>query len=347
MLRTQLILLLISAATALATALDAVTIGVLYAVAVAASVASAFDGPARQALIPQLVPRDQLGAATSLNMLAMSTARMVGPAIGGLAVAWLGVAAAYALDALSFLAVIGALLAMQTAIGRPNVRVSGVAAVIEGLQFIWRTPVIGGVMLIDFLATLLGSTVGLAPVFAEDVLKIGPQGMGLLLSAPAAGSMLGGFGLSFLPLPQKPGRTLVMAVVAYGACLALFGLSTSLVLALLCLAGAGAADAVSVAMRHTVRQLATPDELRGRVAATHSALAMGGPRLGEVQSGMSAALLGPRAAMVAGGLACALIAVVVARLIPAVGRYRFDDAPDDEPSLVTAPSGAARKAIGD
>jgi hypothetical protein len=346
MLRTQIILLLLSAGLALVTALDAVNIAVLYGVAMAASVASAFDGPARQALIPQLVPREQLGAATSLNMLAMSTARMVGPAVGGLAVAWIDVAGAYALDALSFLAVIWALVVMETPLSRPEVRASGLAAVAEGLQFIWRTPVIFGVMLVDFLATLLGSTVGLAPVFAEDVLGVGPQGLGLLLSAPAAGAVLGGFGLSLLPMPARPGRALIGAVVAYGACLVLFGLSASFVLALLCLAGAGAADAVSVAMRHAVRLLATPDELRGRVAASHSALAMGGPRLGEFQSGMSAALIGPRAAMVVGGLACGLVAVGVARLIPAMMRYRFDDAPEHAPRSAPA-AGAARKATGD
>ena len=132
-----------------------------------------------------------------------------------------------------------------------------------------------GVMLIEFLATLFGSTVGLAPVFAEDVLGIGPTGLGLLLAAPAAGTLLGATALGFIQQPKHPGNTVVVSVVIDGICLAMFGLSTSLVMAMLFLVAAGAADGVSVAMRHTVRNLATPDALRGRVAAAHSALAMG------------------------------------------------------------------------
>jgi MFS family permease len=323
MLVTQSLMLLLTLGLALCTALDFANIWVLYAFAATTAATSAFDGPARQALIPSLVPRQDLGPAISLNMLAMSSARMVGPAIGGVAVGVVGIAATYVIDAMSFVAVIVALLLMQTKVITPVLAVRGLEAVKEGLRFIVATPVIWGIMLLDFLATLLGSSVGLAPVFARDVLDAGPQGLGLLLSAPAAGSVIGAVIVSLLPQVERPGRMMVAAVIAYGICLGLFGMSGSLIAALLALVGAGAADSVSVAMRHMVRLIATPDELRGRVSAAHSALAMGGPRLGEFQSGMSAALVGPRMAMMAGGAGVVLVAVVLGKLVPSMTHYHI------------------------
>jgi hypothetical protein len=307
------------------TALGAVNIWLLYGFAAATAATSAFDGPARQALIPSLVPRNELGAAISLNMLAMSSARMVGPAIGGISVGLIGVAATYVIDAMSFVAVILALLLMRTKMVTPVLAVRGVEAIREGLRFIVATPVIWGIMLLDFLATLVGSSVGLAPVFAKDVLDAGPQGLGLLLSAPAAGSVIGAVIVSLMPQVERPGRMMVAAVIAYGVCLGLFGMSGSLLPAMLALVGAGAADSVSVAMRHMVRLIATPDELRGRVSAAHSALAMGGPRLGEFQSGMTAALVGPRMAMIAGGAGVMVIAVALGKLVPAMTNYRLGE----------------------
>lgn len=324
MLVTQSLMLALTLGLAAVTALDAANIWLLYGFAAATAATSAFDGPARQALIPSLVPRNELGAAISLNMLAMSSARMIGPAIGGVSVGLAGVAATYVIDATSFLAVILALLLMRTNVVTPVLQVRGLEAIREGLRFIVATPVIWGVMLLDFLATLIGSTVGLAPVFAKDVLDAGPQGLGLLLSAPAAGSVIGAVIVSLLPQFSRPGRMVVASVAAYGVCLMLFGMSGSLVSALLALVGAGAADSVSVAMRHMVRTIATPDELRGRVAASHSALAMGGPRLGEFQSGMAAALVGPRTAMIVGGAGCVLVAMAIGKLVPSVMRYRLD-----------------------
>ena len=361
MLVTQTVLLALSLSIAVATYLDAISVPMLYIVAALIAATSAFDGPARQALIPALVPRHELASAMSLNILAMSIARMAGPAVGGFIVALVGVATTYVIDGASFLATIGALLIMRTRVELPELRATGISAVAEGLRFIRSTPVIWGIMVLDFLATLLGSTIGLAPVFAEDVLKAGPQGLGLLLSAPAAGAVLGGLIVSLLPQVSRPGRVLVLSVVVYGVFLALFGLSTSLVLALLALAGAGAADSVSVAMRHTVRNLATPDELRGRVAAAHSALAMGGPRLGEFQSGMTAFLVGPRYAMVLGGLAVVAVSGLMSWIAPAVLRYRFDDQSDEDigdrnveqpRGSITTPAGpasnapAARRGLG-
>lgn len=344
MLVTQSSMLALTLGLAALTTVGAVNIWMLYAFAAAIAATSAFDGPARQALIPNLVPRNELGAAISLNMLAMSSARMVGPAVGGVSVGLVGVAATYVIDAASFVAVILALLLLRTRLVTPVLALRGMEAIREGLRFIVATPVIWGIMLLDFLATLVGSTVGLAPVFAKDVLDAGPQGLGLMLSAPAAGSVIGAVIVSLLPQVERPGRMVVVSVMAYGIFLGLFGMSGSLIAAMLALVGAGAADSVSVAMRHMVRTIATPDELRGRVAAAHSALAMGGPRLGEFQSGMTAALVGPRTAMMLGGAGCILVALAVGKLVPPVMRYRLDS--DDEGGVDAAATIPASGAAG-
>lgn len=350
---TQAMLMLLSIVIALATMTGVVTIWLLYVIAALAAATSAFDGPARQALIPALVPRNELAPAMSLNILVFSVARMVGPAVGGVAVARIGLSGTYFLDAASFLFVIAALLTMRTRLEPPLVRGNHLAAIAEGLSFIRRTPVIWGVIFLDFLATLLGSTVGLAPVFATDVLNVGPEGFGLLLSAPAAGAVIGGLLISLIPQPDRPGFVMVGAVVGYGASLMLFGASTTLLVALLALAGAGAADSVSVAMRAVIRNLATPDALRGRVAAAHSAMAMGGPRLGEFQSGIMAGLVGPRIAMIAGGAAVVVASIAMGVLVPKMTRSRIHelDAELEEPgaqwgseAVSTSVSGSGERA---
>lgn len=339
---TQTFLLLLSAGLAMATAMEVVNVTFLFGVAALMAAVSAFDSPARQALIPALVPQHQLMPAMSLNILALSIARMVGPAIGGIAIAAIGLSGTYALGAFAFLGTIFAVLLIGKTTTPAVVTLGGVAAVAEGLRFVRATPVIWGIMLLDFIATILGSTIGLAPVFAEDVLRVGPEGLGLLLAAPAAGSVIGGMFVSLVPSITRPGHIIIASVIAYGLSLALFGLAPTLWVALIALGFAGAANSISVAMRHTVRNLATPDELRGRVAASHSALAGGGPRLGEFQAGITAALIGPRPAMVLGGLGCVLAAAVIARAVPAVTSYRLpqmdrEPAPPEEAPRSTMP----------
>jgi MFS family permease len=171
--------------------------------------------------------------------------------------------------------------------------------------------------------------IGLAPVFAEEVFAIGPEALGLLYSAPAFGSFIGSAAMSLIPQINRPGRVIMGAVMSYGVFLVLFGLAPSFWLALVCLAGAGMSDAVSMTMRHTVRLLATPDALRGRVAATHSAFSAGGPRLGEFQAGLTASFIGPQAAMMFGGSAVILATLGIAKLVPAVRSYQLTDGPQD------------------
>ncbi len=320
---TQLILALLSLLVAIMTATGTITVLVLYLVAAAVSITSAFDSPAQQALIPSLVPRDRIPSAMSLNILTGNIAEVAGPAAGGFAVAWIGIAGTYAIDAATFLAVVVAVLLMKARPSLPPIQIDSIGTIKEGLRFIRLTPVIYGIMLLDFLATIAGSSVGLAPVFAQQVFDTGPQGLGLLLSAPAIGAILGAGVMSIIPPPGRPGWVILSAIGVYGLFLASFGLAGSFVVALLLLAGAGAADAVSMSMRHTIRNLATPDELRGRTAAAHSAFSSGGPRLGEFQSGITASFIGPQSAMILGGVGCMIIAAGITWKIPAIRGYRF------------------------
>ncbi|CAN5685825.1 hypothetical protein BH23CHL2_BH23CHL2_03340 [soil metagenome] len=298
----------------------------LFIVAALVAAVSSFDGPARQALIPTLVPRGRIPDAMSVNILTGNVADMLGPAIGGFTIALIGISGTYAIDAVTFLAVVLALLLMKQR-DSDRVRITGgnVAMVVEGLKFVKQTQVVYGIMLLDFLATILGATIALTPVFAQVIFDAGPQGLGLLNSAPAVGAVGGAFVMSIVRPPKRPGRLILLAIASYGFFLILFGLSPNIWLALLFLAGYGASDAVSMTMRHTIRNLATPDHLRGRVAATHSTFSSGGPRLGEFQTGLAASLIGIRATPVIGGIGCIIVAIAIARIIPAVRNYEFAD----------------------
>lgn len=297
------------------------------------AIVASFDQPARQVVLPSLVPRERLAQAMSLNMLSNAVGQMTGPALGGLAIYAFGLAGTYAINAFAFLGTVAAVLAMHTRFPGPERRTSGLMALGEGLQFMRRSPVIYGVMLIDFWATLLATVTGLAPVFAEVVYNVGPRGLGLLYSAPAVGAIIGATVMGVVAQPRRPGMLVVWSVCAYGIFLALFGLAPSLAIALVFLAGAGFCNAISATLRHTIRFMATPDALRGRIAGAHSALAAGGPRLGEFQAGMTASLIGPQAAMFAGGSAVVAATLLIVRYIPAIRSYEYGP-PEDTSEAV-------------
>ncbi len=319
---THILLMITTAVLLGATMVDSVSMTLIYGVTFVASAVNAFAGPARQALIPALVPREELaGAATVLN-LAMQTAQIGGPALGGVIIGVAGLSAAYTVGTVSFVAVIIAALLITAREKIVHTGESGISAVIDGLRFLWTTPILLSVMTLDFMATFFAASTTLMPFFAEDILKMGPDGLGLLLSAPAVGAVAGSLVMSVAPIPQRPGLGIIAAILAYGLCIVGFGISTTIWLSLLLLAGSGAADAVSMAMRHTIRNLVTPAAYRGRIAAAHSTFARGGPQLGEVRSGAMASLWGPQAAVAIGGVATVLGCIVMARLVPTLLSYR-------------------------
>jgi len=327
---THVLLMFTTGVLLVSTMLGETSIWIIYGVTFLASAVNSFAGPARQAIIPALVPRNEVAGASTVLNLAMQTAQIGGPALGGILIGTFGLASAYAVGTVSFVAVIIAAMLITV---RENIVVAttnGVTAVIDGLKFLWTTPILLSIMTLDFIATFFAASTVLYPFFAEDILKMGPDGLGLLLGAPAAGAVLGSLIMSVLPIPERPGLAIVASIIAFGLCIMGFGLSTTIWLSLLLLAGSGAADAISMAMRHTIRNLVTPPEYRGRIAAAHSTFAKGGPQLGELRSGAMASAFGTQFAVAFGGLATVVSCLVMVRLVPGLVSYRASAAEVEE-----------------
>lgn len=299
----------------------------LYLLAALGSAFGSFDGPARQSLIPNLVPREHLPNAISLNTIMFQVASVLGPALGGLVIAGFGVAWAYAFNAVSFLCVVVALLMMRDVPRRApgeSSRIS-LAAAMEGLRFVFRAPLIRSTMLLDFFATFFASATALLPIFAQDVLDVGAQGYGLLSAAPAVGAMLASIVLvRAIDRIDARGPVLLWSVAGFGLATVAFGMSTSFVLTLVCLALTGVTDTVSMVIRNVIRQLHTPDHLRGRMTSVNMIFFMGGPQLGELEAGLVANAWGAPLSVVTGGLGCLLATAWVAWRTPALREYRRD-----------------------
>ena len=321
MIGTQSTFALVSVALAVLSASGAAGAWALYAAAALTGAASAFDAPARQALLPLLVPREDLPSALALSALVWQIATVVGPALGGVVLAWTGVVPIYALDAASFLAVIGALLAMHHRAPARTGTAVRLSAALEGLRFMQRAPIIRTTMLLDFVATFFGGSMLLMPIFADQILSVGPRGLGLLYASQPAGAALAGLVLSSRGVPRRQGTAVLVAVAAYGVAVAAFGVSRWFPLSLLALAASGAADTVSMVIRQTLRQLLTPDELRGRMTSINMIFFVGGPQLGEVEAGAVARAFGARVSVASGGLLCVLAVAFTAALAPALRRY--------------------------
>jgi MFS family permease len=297
----------------------------IYLLAACSSAFGSFDAPARQSLIPTLVPREHLPNAISLNTIMFQTASVVGPAIGGLVIGSLGVGWAYALNAVSFLCVIVALLMMRdlppraegprTEIGWPAIR--------EGLRFVFHTPLIRSTMLLDFFATFFASATALLPIFAQDILHVGAQGYGLLSAAPSVGALI--TSLALVPLIDRidrRGATMLWSVLGFGIATVVFGISKSFWLTFLCLGLTGATDTVSMVIRNIIRQLGTPDRMRGRMTSVNMVFFMGGPQLGEFEAGLVANLWSAPFSVVTGGIGCLIATAWIAARTPVLRAYR-------------------------
>src|SRR5262245_10319249 len=323
MLVTQSVLALLAAALAALTFGGLRTIWPIYLLAALSSAAASFDSPARQALIPSLVPRDHLSSAISLNTLMFQIASVAGPTLAGLVIATAGIGWVYAVDAASFLLVIVVLLVMRTrAAAQPASRIT-LAAAAQGLRFVFAHPIVRSTMLLDFIATFFASATALLPIFAQDILHVGARGYGWLYAAPSIGAVVAGVVTAHtIEQIDRRGAVLLWSVVAYGAATVVFGLSGSFWLTLLCLAGVGAADTVSTVIRNIIRQLETPDELRGRMTGVNMMFFMGGPQLGELEAGVMAQFLGPTFSVVSGGIGCLAATALVAWREGRLRQYR-------------------------
>jgi MFS family permease len=300
----------------------------IYALTALQAAANAFDLPARQSLVPNLVPARDLPNAFSLQSIAFQIGSIVGPALSGLAIAQFGLADVYAANALTYGAVLVALVAMGHVEQERVSAAAGVSseAIAEGIRFMWHQPLILSTMLLDFFATFFSSANTLMPIFARDVLKVGAVPYGWLSSAQAVGAMVAGVAMSQRERFRRQGPLLLWSVVLFGLATIGFGLARTVPLAFAALAAAGAADAVSTIIRNTIRQLATPDRIRGRMTSVNQIFFMGGPQLGEVEAGVAAQLLGAPLAIVTGGLGCLVAVAWVVRRWPELARYDCQEA---------------------
>jgi len=314
---------------------------VIYALTAAGASATAFDNPARQALVPNLVDRKDLANAVSLNTLMFQIATIGGPALAGVLIgavssnstsavdstqANANIGIIYLINALSFLFAIGAILLMryrgkaaatQTKVGWSSLK--------EGLHFTYSSRIIWGTMLLDFMATFFASARTMLPIIATSILHVGPEGYGLLLTAQPLGAMIAGIIVSLRKEIHRQGKALLISVAVYGAATVLFGVSTLFVLSYLLFALTGAGDTVSTVIRGTVRQVVTPDYLRGRMTSVNMIFFMGGPQLGELEAGMVAAAFGAPFAIVTGGIATILITALIAWRNPTLRNYTAAD----------------------
>lgn len=292
---------------------------VVYLILLLMAVIRIMGWPARSAIVPQIIPPAALSNAVTWNSSSFEIATMTGPAIGGFLIAWAGFPVVYVLDALGGLALVVLLMRVRVpppaapvlAAGRRSLR-----SLLAGAEFIWNRKVILGASSLDMFAVLLGGAVALLPVYADQILKVGPIGLGWLRAAPSIGAFGMAMWIAHRPPMQRPGLMLLWAVGGFGAAAVVFGLSHWFWLSFLALFVTGACDNVSVVVRQSLVQLLTPDHLRGRVTSVNQIFVGSSNEIGTLRAGLMAALLGPIAAVVWGGLGTVLAVLLVMRAVP-------------------------------
>ena len=321
MIAMRLLAALVAAALTMLTVAQQIGVGMIYLLTALGAAAIALDYPARQSIEANLVEARHLSNAISLNMLVTKIATIAAPALGGLLLAQFHIGLAYGVSGSAF-------LLSAASISRINYR----GAFAKGARISWRTLALGfrftfgkriimGTMLLDFFATLLASSRTLLPIVAGDLLGAGAIGYGLLATAQPVGGLLAGVFLSLRAELKRQGLVFLASVAIYGLATAIFGISTSLALSYFVFAMTGAGDIVSSVIRGTIRQLTTPDELRGRMVSVNMLFFMTGPQLGEARAGLAASIVGAPLAIFSGGLAAALLALWVAWRFPSIRRY--------------------------
>lgn len=301
---------------AILTANDGLTLPLLYLMAALHGVARVFVGPSMSSIVPNIVPANILPRAIAFNSMAWQTGSVIGPGIGGILFAIVPAMPYWLAAALLILAS----LAIAQIKPLPKVEIKGTAhpfrQMIDGLHYTWNERFLLGAITLDLFAVLLAGATALLPVYARDILMVGPEGLGWLRGAPAAGATLMALWFSFRPLQHNVGVKMLWAVVVFGIATIVFGLSKNYWLSLSAMAVLGAADMLSVYVRSSLVQLNTPDDMRGRVTAVSTLAISGSNELGELQSGFAAALLGPVGAVVFGGVGAIFVTALWAKLFP-------------------------------
>ncbi len=318
---TQSLAALLSLALALLTAAGRIQVWHIYAVTFLAGAVGIFDAPARTAMIPALVPAEQLASAYALNITWRQIATLGGPFIGGIVISALGIAPAYYIDAASFLAVIVCLAFMRRRVKPPASRKeSPLESVRAGFKFIRENPVILSLMSMDTCVQFFGAYRSMMPVFARDILGTGPAGLGALLGVPAFGALAGSGIVLAAGNPRRKGRLIIGVTLIYTAGLICFALSRSLILSLVIVFLLGLVDAVGETLRDTLVQLATPDAMRGRVKSFDQVFMSAGTYAGHAQLGAAASFFGAPGALVLGGCIGSAAVLIVAKFAGSLRR---------------------------
>ena len=328
---TQTTMMLAALALGLLTLWGHIQIWHIYLLTGIQAIAGAFDGPARQSLVPNLITRpEDLSSAFSMNGIAMDLGSVVGPGLSGLVISYFGQYEVYILNAISFLAVLLALVLMgpvpqQIKSETRQTASSTLGSIKEGIQYILSKPIILSSMVLDFWATFFSAANTLLPFVARDILHVGAIQYGWLSASQSIGGVIADFILSQRVKIRRQGVLLLTAVTFFGIATVLFGISRVFWLTMLALAGVGAADAVSTILRNTIRQLQTPDYIRGRMTGVNQMFFMGGPQLGEVESGLVAQALGTPIAIISGGIGCIIAMALIALRWPVLRKYNGDE----------------------
>ncbi len=309
----------------------------IYALTAIQAVAMAFDLPARQSLVPNLVPRGDLPSAFSLQSIAFNTGAIVGPALSGVVIGYLGQEYVYFINAVTFLAVIIALMMMGPVPQSGAVVQRGLRAALTdirvGVNFIRHQPLILSTMILDFIATFFSSANTLLPYFTQNIIHVGEVAYGWLAAAQSVGAVLVGLTVSQFRQIRRQGALLVGSVLIFGVATILFGVSRIYVIIFFALMLMGAADSVSTIIRNTIRQMITPDSLRGRMTSINQIFFMGGPQLGEIEAGTVAQFFGVPIAIISGGIGAILGVWLIISIWPALPSYN-----GDEPNAQSVPA---------
>jgi MFS family permease len=337
MMTTQTIAALLALSLGLLTQFGSITIWHIYVITALQAVAVAFDGPSRQALIPNLLPKKDLANGFSMTFTAFQIGGVLGPALSGVVIAMAGQAAVYYFNGISFAAVLIALFLIGNVPQSFAEKSAGVSmeAIREGVRFILGKPIIFSSMMLDFVATFFASASTLMPIIATDVLKVGVVEYGYLSAAPAVGAVIVALIMSQVREIRRQGPIFVGAVIVFGVATLIFGLTKSFMIAWLAIATTGAADGVSTIIRNTIRQLQTPDHVRGRMTSINQIFFQGGPQLGEIEAGAVAQFFGAPFAVITGGIGCIVGTLAIIWKWPHLLKYN-----GDEPMLAGAPASA-------
>jgi len=324
MMVTQSSLFVVSGTLALLAFTGQVTPLKLYGVTVFLALFSSLESPSRQSIVTNLVPAEDLSRALAIASTQRQIATIAGPSMAGVVLAVAGPTTCYAIDAISWLIMLGALALIRAELPeRGGWRTISFRSLAEGFRFAWNHPVIFPLLMMDFGVNIFGTVRTLLPIYARDILAVGPQGLGLLYGATAAGALLGSFGFSLWGPVRRAGRWILFGVAIYGLCLLLFAQSRLFWLSVLLLVGSGIGDAISAILRATINQLSSPDDLRGRMASIHSVFTNSGPQLGQFQIGALASVIGAEFATLSGAVVILVIVGILAVGFPRVRDYRI------------------------